>query len=127
MSARRPKPRKARRARTRRKTTAARALVPKRKATADRGSARRAAGGRKAAPARITRRSRRPLAPEPLVAVAQPAGAPPVVTPLLVMGILPVRHTVLFPHALLPLSVGRAAGVRLLNDVMATDRTIAVF
>ncbi len=40
--------------------------------------------------------------------------------------VLPVRHTVLFPFAILPLSVGRERSVALLNDVMAGDRTIAV-
>ncbi len=40
--------------------------------------------------------------------------------------VLPVRHTVLFPFALLPLNVGRERSVALLNDVMAGDRTIAV-
>ncbi len=41
--------------------------------------------------------------------------------------VLPVRHTVLFPFAILPLSVGRASSVKLLNDVMTGDRTLAVF
>ena len=40
--------------------------------------------------------------------------------------VLPVRHTVLFPYAMLPLNVGRERSVALLNDVMAGDRTIAV-
>jgi ATP-dependent Lon protease len=40
--------------------------------------------------------------------------------------VLPVRHTVLFPFAILPLNVGRESSVALLNDVMAGDRTIAV-
>ena len=39
---------------------------------------------------------------------------------------LPVRHTVLFPFAILPLNVGRERSVALLNAVMAGDRTIAV-
>jgi ATP-dependent Lon protease len=41
--------------------------------------------------------------------------------------ILPVRHTVLFPYAILPLSVGRPRNLAVLNDVMSTDRTVAVF
>jgi ATP-dependent Lon protease len=41
--------------------------------------------------------------------------------------ILPIRHTVLFPFAILPLNVGRQQNVQLLGDVMSTDRTIAVF
>ena len=40
--------------------------------------------------------------------------------------ILPVRQTVLFPYAILPLNVGRPGSVQLLNEVMAGDRTIAV-
>ena len=40
--------------------------------------------------------------------------------------VLPVRHTVLFPFAILPLNVGREKSVTLLNDAMAGDRTIVV-
>jgi len=43
-----------------------------------------------------------------------------------VLPVLPVRHTVLFPLAILPLNVGRERSIQLLNDVMAGDRTIAV-
>jgi ATP-dependent Lon protease len=43
------------------------------------------------------------------------------------IGVLPVRHTVLFPYALLPLNVGRPSSVQLLNQVMASDRLLAVF
>jgi len=42
------------------------------------------------------------------------------------MPVLPVRHTVLFPFAILPLNIGRERSVRLLNDVMAGQRTIVV-
>jgi ATP-dependent Lon protease len=41
--------------------------------------------------------------------------------------ILPVRHTVLFPFAILPINVGRDRSLQLLNDVMNGDRTLAVF
>ncbi|HYM80466.1 MAG TPA: endopeptidase La [Candidatus Limnocylindria bacterium] len=41
--------------------------------------------------------------------------------------VLPVRHAVLFPFALLPLGVGRPKSVQMLNDAMGGDRTIAVF
>ena len=41
--------------------------------------------------------------------------------------VLPIRHTVLFPFAILPLSVGRKKNLMALNQVMAGDRTIAVF
>jgi ATP-dependent Lon protease len=42
------------------------------------------------------------------------------------MPVLPVRHTVLFPFAILPLNIGRERSVRLLHDVMAGDRGIVV-
>jgi ATP-dependent Lon protease len=41
--------------------------------------------------------------------------------------ILPVRHTVLFPFAILPINVGRERSLKLLNDVMNGDRMLAVF
>ncbi|HTO92365.1 MAG TPA: endopeptidase La [Candidatus Sulfotelmatobacter sp.] len=41
--------------------------------------------------------------------------------------VMPVRSTVLFPFAIVPLNVGRPSSVTLLNDVMAGDRTVAVF
>src|SRR2546426_7348497 len=40
--------------------------------------------------------------------------------------VLPVRHTVLFPYALLPLNVGRPNSVLLLNECMASDRTLVL-
>jgi ATP-dependent Lon protease len=40
--------------------------------------------------------------------------------------LLPVRATVLFPHAILPLNIGRPKSLRLLNEIMAGDRTVAV-
>ncbi len=40
--------------------------------------------------------------------------------------VLPVRHTVLFPFAILPLNVGREKSIQLLNDVMAGDRTVVI-
>ena len=40
--------------------------------------------------------------------------------------VLPVRHTVLFPLAILPLNVGRPSSVQLLNHCMQTDRTLVV-
>jgi ATP-dependent Lon protease len=43
------------------------------------------------------------------------------------VGILPVRHTVLFPYALLPLNIGRPASVELMNHVMSSDRVLGVF
>ena len=42
------------------------------------------------------------------------------------MPVLPVRHTVLFPHAILPLNVGRPKSLQLLNDIMNGDRRVAV-
>ncbi|MGB9490836.1 MAG: LON peptidase substrate-binding domain-containing protein, partial [Terriglobales bacterium] len=37
--------------------------------------------------------------------------------------ILPVRDTVLFPHAVLPLTVGRESSVQLINS-LGDDKTI---
>jgi ATP-dependent Lon protease len=42
-------------------------------------------------------------------------------------GILPIRRTVLFPFAILPINVGRPRSRQLLNDVMAGDRVVSVF
>ena len=39
--------------------------------------------------------------------------------------ILPVRDTVLFPHAVLPLTVGRDSSVQLINS-LGEDKTIVV-
>ena len=58
-------------------------------------------------------------------AAAARAGAP-AAAGVRVVPVLPVRHTVLFPLAILPLNVGRDRSIQLLNDVMAGDRTIAV-
>jgi ATP-dependent Lon protease len=44
-----------------------------------------------------------------------------------VVRVLPIRDTVVFPLAILPLGVGREKSVRLLNDAVAGDRTLAVF
>src|SRR5512142_1363458 len=59
---------------------------------------------------------------------AEPSGAPSAPAPSgpRELPVLPVRHTVLFPFAILPLTVGRERSVALLNDVMAGDRTVAV-
>ncbi len=40
--------------------------------------------------------------------------------------ILPVRDTVLFPHAVLPLTVGRQSSVKLINDLKGDEKHIAV-
>ena len=40
--------------------------------------------------------------------------------------VLPVRHTVLFPYAILPMNVGRPSSVQLLHHCMSTDRMLAV-
>ena len=44
-----------------------------------------------------------------------------------VLSILPLRDTVLFPHAVLPLAAGREASVRLIEDAVRGGRMIAVF
>ncbi len=41
--------------------------------------------------------------------------------------ILPIRHSVLFPFAILPLSVSRKKNLAVVSDVMADDRTVAIF
>ena len=43
-----------------------------------------------------------------------------------VVPVLPVRHTVLFPLAILPMNVGRPSSVQLLNHCMSGDRMLAV-
>ncbi|MFI5370120.1 MAG: endopeptidase La [Candidatus Eisenbacteria bacterium] len=43
------------------------------------------------------------------------------------VGILPIRRTVLFPFAILPINVGRVRSRQLLNEAMAGDRVVAVF
>src|ERR1700751_3877329 len=42
-----------------------------------------------------------------------------------ILPILPVRDTVLFPHAVLPLTVGRESSVQLINS-LGEDKTIIV-
>ena len=57
-------------------------------------------------------------------------GDDPEATPLTgprVVKVLPVRNTVVFPLGILPLGAGRDKSVRLLNDAVAGDRTLAVF
>ncbi|PYM17373.1 MAG: endopeptidase La [Candidatus Rokuibacteriota bacterium] len=48
---------------------------------------------------------------------------PPLVVPD-VLGILPLRGSVLFPHAVLPLAAGRPSSVRLIEDAMQGSRVI---
>src|SRR5216110_1883817 len=40
--------------------------------------------------------------------------------------VLPVRDAVIFPHAVIPLTVGREASVRLINDVQQGDGMLVV-
>ena len=44
-----------------------------------------------------------------------------------VIAVLPLRDTVLFPQAILPLAAGRAASVRLVEEAVRASRSIAVF
>ena len=44
-----------------------------------------------------------------------------------VLSILPLRDTVLFPQAILPLAAGREASVRLIEDAVRTGRLIGLF
>jgi ATP-dependent Lon protease len=81
-------------------------------------------------PRRRTRRgTRAPADPEPktLVPAEAEAALLAVTSGPREVPVLPVRHTVLFPFAILPLSVGRKRNLAALNEVMAGDRIIAVF
>ncbi|HEX6853155.1 MAG TPA: endopeptidase La [Candidatus Polarisedimenticolaceae bacterium] len=42
------------------------------------------------------------------------------------IGVLPLRNSVLFPHAIMPISVGRRKTLNLLDDVVAENKLIAV-
>ena len=42
------------------------------------------------------------------------------------LALLPLRDTVLFPQAILPLAAGRAASLKLIEDAARGDRTIGV-
>ncbi|HUK64310.1 MAG TPA: LON peptidase substrate-binding domain-containing protein, partial [Dongiaceae bacterium] len=68
-------------------------------------------------------------APSVIVVSQQPGDPEPteVVLQARETGILPIRRTVLFPFAILPINVGRPRSRQLLNDVMAADRVVAVF
>jgi ATP-dependent Lon protease len=44
----------------------------------------------------------------------------------LVLPVLPLKNTVVFPHVLVPLGVGRPRSLRLLEDLTPGDRTLAV-
>src|SRR5688572_31124658 len=58
-----------------------------------------------------------PAAGEVLAAAASDGAIP----------VLPLRDTVLFPQAVLPLSAGRETSVRLIEDAARGSREIAVF
>ena len=42
------------------------------------------------------------------------------------LGILPLRNSVLFPHAIMPISVGRRKTLTLLDDVVNEGKIIGV-
>jgi ATP-dependent Lon protease len=42
------------------------------------------------------------------------------------IGVLPLRNSVLFPHAIMPISVGRRKTLNLLDDVVADNKLIGV-
>ena len=42
------------------------------------------------------------------------------------IGVLPLRNSVLFPHAIMPISVGRRKTLNLLDDVVGDNKLIAV-
>jgi ATP-dependent Lon protease len=52
--------------------------------------------------------------------------APPEEREPLVLPVLPLKNTVVFPHVLVPLGVGRPRSLRLLEDLAPGDRTLAV-
>jgi ATP-dependent Lon protease len=56
---------------------------------------------------------------------SRPEGAPETPADERSLPILPVRDTVLFPHAVLPLTVGRESSVQLINS-LGEDKTIVV-
>lgn len=60
--------------------------------------------------------SQNPVTPPP---ASKPAGT------LRRVPVLPVRDTVLFPHAVLPLTVGRESSIQLIES-LGDERTIAV-
>ncbi len=82
-------------------------------------------GRSRSTPSEAGRAQKIPVAAEPPAPAEGGAPARTVKGPR-VLPVLPVRHTVLFPFAMLPLNVGRERSVALLNDVMSGDRTIAV-
>ncbi len=43
------------------------------------------------------------------------------------MPVLPLRDTVLFPQAFMPLAVARESSVKLIDEAVASGQTIAVF
>ena len=43
-----------------------------------------------------------------------------------IVAVLPLRETVLFPQAVLPLSAGRASSVRLIEEAVRASRLIGV-
>jgi len=42
------------------------------------------------------------------------------------LGVLPLRNSVLFPHAIMPISVGRRKTLNLLDDVVGESKLIGV-
>src|SRR5437773_11141997 len=41
-----------------------------------------------------------------------------------ILGILPLRNTVVFPHAVVPLGAGRASSLRLIEEALAGSRLV---
>ena len=79
-------------------------------------------------PVRAPRRDKRTVSSDMLRTVSEDVVTPPIVpSGPREVPILPIRHSVLFPFAILPLSVGRRKNRDVVNDVMAGDRTVAVF
>jgi ATP-dependent Lon protease len=84
---------------------------------------------KRAAPARQTKRVG-PAGRGRKIKLGDPDSADPVETTITlprVAKVLAVRETVVFPLGILPLGAGREKSVRLLNDAVGGDRTLAVF
>jgi ATP-dependent Lon protease len=106
--------------------------MPARKGTPRSSGGARAPGGRARVPARATSAEKK-VTPADRERAGRPRPAAPMGTPDLgslaegITPVLAVRQTVLFPFVILPLTVGRPNSVQLVSDVVAGDRTLAVF
>jgi ATP-dependent Lon protease len=77
-------------------------------------------------PSRRPRRTLEALLDDQMMPSAQVSSAPPGEgrEPVRELPVLPIRNTVIFPNALVPLFVDRESAVRAVEEAMAQDRTI---